>query len=318
MAGAAMSPPPAAIVSVDDLVAISSGGHCHVALWLSLSPGRVREQLRHRFTLAQYRHTRLGRAAHRTPAMASRASPSRREHPRGQKAKRRSSAVMEQSMQSADRDVAAARCSDLAVALLMATLSLLASARCDFDMPPAHSQRTVRSGRGVVQKSFRLKTSTCLTMVFAALLAAACGDSDAAVNSSHSTSCSPVCTSIASNCGAALPESEQSRGTFSGSKRCCIAKASSSSAINDCDVGQSDQEASTPVDSGSKDSGAACSSKQFRYEEKGSSTPKCWTPPASCNGSTTTLCPCVLAGQGLCAKVSSCSEGLSNSSLCSW
>lgn len=160
-----------------------------------------------------------------------------------------------------------------------------------------------------------------LSMASCFVVLGGCDSSDdtaaAGTDTTKSASCSDVCSKVTQLCGSPPPDCETACASFSEALKSCVVEASSCQAADAC--GQTP----TPTpDSGappSSDPCAKCTADQFCVTSSSvASEVGCYTPPDSCNGSTSSICPCMFTkGSGPCSKgTSNCSEGAANTISC--
>lgn len=169
---------------------------------------------------------------------------------------------------------------------------------------------------------------TFFALGFAALIGCSAGSGSTTTSSGEpntpaTTSCSDVCAKVSGACGALPPGCDAQCAQMTEATRQCVVRASSCQGIDRCG-----QTTSSPQgDAGSNQTGPdatnpckGCTSSQFCVTQSSvaSEIGSCFDAPATCNGSTKSLCPCLNSpATGPCSKgAKGCSEGLWNTVSC--
>lgn len=151
-----------------------------------------------------------------------------------------------------------------------------------------------------------------------------CGSSDddsSNPNTNKTVTCTDVCGAVTQKCGATPPNCEATCAGFSEEQKSCVVDADSCQAIENCGNAQPEDAGTDAPKESSTQPGPCdnCTSEQFCVTSSSvQSELGCYTPPSSCNGSTTSFCPCIYApNSGPCSKgTASCSEGMANAISC--
>lgn len=131
--------------------------------------------------------------------------------------------------------------------------------------------------------------------------------------------CDAVCSNLASRCGMAAPQCGTACASLSDETKRCIASAASCTSAESClnapaadaampDGGMSQVDAYAP----NPNPCSRCTGQQYCVRDRGGVNPRCWDPPATCNGRPPADCDTCFysAGIGPCASgARGCSSG---------